>query len=99
MNIAQTRWTKEHGWGCQGLPRTLEGAQLVFAFGGTQAIANRELVAQVRQAFPRAHILGCSTAGEIHGVEVTDNALAVTAVALERTQIPPLRQRGLARSS
>jgi hypothetical protein len=41
----------------------------------------------VRKAYPQAHLLGCSTAGEICGTRVLDDSLVVTAVHFERTQV------------
>ncbi|NOT29706.1 MAG: hypothetical protein HOP15_04560 [Planctomycetes bacterium] len=87
MRIAQARWKKELGWEGQGLPRGFEAAQLAFVFGGSQTMGNRELLHEVRQAFPGAHVVGCSTAGEIHGIQVTDDSLSVTAVVLERSRV------------
>jgi hypothetical protein len=44
-------------------------------------------LATLQQAYPKALILGCSTAGEICGTQVTDEALVATAVDFEATQI------------
>jgi hypothetical protein len=45
------------------------------------------LVAAIRKYYPAAHIFGCSTAGEICGTEVFDDALVVTAIYFEHTQV------------
>ena len=37
--------------------------------------------------YPRAHLLGCSTAGEICGTQVTDDSLIATAVHFEHTRL------------
>ena len=36
---------------------------------------------------PDAQILGCSTAGEIHGTSVTDDSVSITAVNFEHTTL------------
>lgn len=41
----------------------------------------------LRSHFPRASILGCSTAGEIFGTTVGDDSLAVTAVRFRHTRV------------
>ena len=41
----------------------------------------------IRKLYPVAHILGCSTAGEICGAEVSDDSLVVTAIHFEHTQV------------
>jgi hypothetical protein len=44
-------------------------------------------MAELRSAYPAAHLLGCSTAGEICGTRVTDDSLVATAVRFERTSL------------
>src|SRR5205823_9858663 len=42
---------------------------------------------EVREAYPHAHIFGCSTSGEIYGTQVSDDSLAVTAIKFEHTKL------------
>jgi hypothetical protein len=58
---------------------------LVLAFGSTDILGEPALVEPIRRFYPAAHILGCSTAGEICGTQVSDASLVVTAVHLEHT--------------
>jgi hypothetical protein len=44
-------------------------------------------VEQIRKFYPAAHILGCSTAGEICGAQVSDDSLVATAIHFEHTQV------------
>jgi hypothetical protein len=70
------------------LPGSLgDRADLVFVFGGTAPIRERALFEQIRGAYPRAHLFGCSTAGEICGTQVSDDGVVVTAVDFEHTRI------------
>jgi hypothetical protein len=62
-------------------------AQLVLVFGGTTVLRDTRLVAEIRAFYPAANILGCSTAGEISGVQVSDDSLVVTAIHFEHTQV------------
>ena len=59
--------------------------QLVLAFGSVAALQDGALA--IRQAFPDAHIAGCSTAGEISREGVTDSSLVITSVAFEKCQV------------
>ena len=87
MQIEQTRWHADHGWKPHP-PGTLgQAPQLVLAFGSTSVLKRGELIDQLRSAYAEAHILGCSTAGEISGTRVTDDTLAVTAVRFEHTRL------------
>jgi hypothetical protein len=42
---------------------------------------------EIRERYPSAHMLGCSTAGEIAGTQVFDDSLVATAIAFESTRI------------
>jgi len=85
MRIEQRKW-KAQGW-IAGPPGALgESAQLVLIFGATH-ILRESLVEQVKATYPRAHVLGCSTAGEICGAQVSDDSLVATAVSFEHTRL------------
>jgi hypothetical protein len=62
-------------------------AQLVLVFGATAALRDLRAVESIRECYPAAHILGCSTAGEISGDEVSDDSLVSTAIHFEHTQL------------
>jgi hypothetical protein len=72
--------------GAWNIPASLTGAQLVLAFGSGGAF-DPALLQHVRSAYPRAHVLGGMTAGEISGACVHDGALITTAMELERAHI------------
>ena len=88
MKIEQMSWSAASDW-VQGIgpSRLKDSADLVLVFGGTAAIQDRERLAQVQEAYPRAFVFGCSTAGEIQGTTVRDDSIAVTAVEFERTEM------------
>jgi len=70
----------KQGWTGQ-LDRNLDSDKtLVLAFGPSTLVDQPEPLADVMRAFPRAHVLGCSTSGEIHGTEIHDDSV-ITAVA------------------
>jgi len=56
-------------------------------FGTPAILQDPAVLAEVRTAFPGAHPLGCSTAGEIAGTQVSDDSLVVNAIFFEHTQI------------
>ena len=55
-------------------------ADAVFVFGGNDALLCKSVWPTLRQAFPKAYILGCSTAGEILDTQIQDDSLAITSV-------------------
>jgi hypothetical protein len=64
-----------------------QSAQLVLVFGATTALQDTRSVAAIRQFYPAAHILGCSTAGEISGAQVSDDSMVATAIHFEHTEV------------
>lgn len=85
MKVLQSHWTPG-GWE-GGTPPHDDGAQLVLVFGGTQQIVEAAWLPDVRAAYPKAYLFGCTTAGEIAGTRVYDDSLVATAVRLEHSRV------------
>ncbi|MGC3973057.1 MAG: FIST N-terminal domain-containing protein [Nitrospira sp.] len=77
--------------GHSGIPAELAALDsensLLLLFGTSRLIDRPELSQQVMAACPRSHVMGCSTAGEIHGAEISDGSLVVAAVRFEKTRL------------
>jgi hypothetical protein len=87
MKIEQSCWTTDRGW-TPATPGALgESAQLALVFGATALLRDSQSIHAIQQAYPRAHVLGCSTAGEICGTRVFDDSLVTTAVHFEDTRL------------
>jgi hypothetical protein len=86
MKTTQLVWKPATGW-TPALPAVPSPAGLLLVFGARAALATPGLVAQIRAAFPAACLLGCSTAGEIHGTHVVDDTVVLTAVTFAHTQV------------
>jgi len=56
-------------------------------FGGAMVLARDGALAELHQLYPHAQMLGCSTAGEIHGTTVDDETLVATAVRFAHTRV------------
>jgi hypothetical protein len=87
MNIDQKKWVASVGWKTIRQGDSPASAQLVFLFGGNDAVSNKELFAQVRSWYPDSHIVSTSTAGEIAQTEVSDDALVLTAIQFDDTPL------------
>ncbi len=86
MNIFQSRWDAGSGWKVKsGAP--LPDSQLVLVFGATELLNRADLLGEIQGQNPGALMFGCSTAGEISGVEVTDNSLVATSVHFDHTKV------------
>ena len=87
MQIEQTRWMEKGGWTPVSPGGFGSAVQLVLVFAGTSLIQNPDKLAEVRAAYPRAKIMGCSTAGEICGTQVTDDSMVVTAIRFAHSTV------------
>lgn len=91
MRIEQCRWTAVKGWEPAPPGGLAEPPQLVLIFGSGDLLRGSEPCREARGAYPDAHWLGCSTAGDIFDTEVSDDSLVVTAIHFERTRIQARR--------
>ncbi len=92
MIVEQQQWTAQTGWAARGEVRALgESAQVAFLFGAAALIKQSEAFERCRQMYPKAHLLGCSTAGEIMGTNMRRDTVAITAVAFAKTRIEVAR--------
>jgi hypothetical protein len=87
MRIAQEHWTEEAGWNCISPDGIGDRAQIAFVFGDTNGLKRAAPLQDLHRLFPRARIVGCSTAGEIMAGRVFDNSLTATAVCFEGTPL------------
>ena len=87
MQIEQTRWSQFKGWTPAPPGKLGANAQLVLLFGSPTCLKQTRWQEDIMRAYPYAHRLGCSTAGEIYGTEVTDETLVATAIAFEDTYL------------
>ena len=60
---------------------------LLLLFGGSRVIDRPALIQEILDACPRSHVMGCSTAGEIHGSEISDDSLVVAAVRFDKSRL------------
>jgi len=93
MKIEQVQWTQATGWTPEAPGKLTTDANLVLVFGSTSCLKNEHHIAEIRKAYPTALISGCSTAGEIFDVTVSDNSLSVTAIHFERTRLQTTHAR------
>lgn len=87
MKIEQTIWTAANDFQ-PAIPGKLgENAQLILLFGSTEIIREQIQFSKLKSIYPNALLVGCSTAGEICGINVLDESLVVTAIAFEHSRV------------
>jgi hypothetical protein len=96
MNVIQHLWQPGSGWKF-AQPEPLQESSapertLVLWFAAPDAVAAGQPYADLRQRYPQAHIVGCTTGGEIIADDVLDGSAVATVVTFERSTIQVVRQ-------
>src|SRR6185295_9636502 len=72
-------------WSQPSFPAMDGERTLVLLFGAPGFLEQPQAIKELRRAYPKAHMLGCSSAGEIVGTTVRDNMLSVAVARFEKT--------------
>jgi hypothetical protein len=84
MRVQQLGWSNTTGW-CGDAADC--GAELVPYFGSRDVLACGTRYFELREMFPKAHILGCSTGGQIRNNDVTEDEIAAAALHFAATNL------------
>lgn len=87
MKIEQKEWTKSQGWTDKKNNQLSANAQLVLVFGCKNVLIESDRFEEMRQFYPNADIVSCSTAGEILDTKISEESISLTAVSFESTSI------------
>ncbi len=87
MQLEQQKWTAAEGWSPSPPGGLGDRAQLVLAFAASPVMRDPGVLGELSGAYPKAHLLVCSTAGEICDTRVSDDSVVATALAFERTRV------------
>jgi hypothetical protein len=87
MQLETFLWSMDAGWSA-AIPSHLDSeSTLVLAFGDPAIGADPAPIRELRTALPTSRLLGCSTAGQIHGDELSDRTLVVSIARFEGTKV------------
>ena len=64
-------------------PGLKEDVDIVFTFGDREVFKKADTYTKLRSLYPSAHIVGCTSSGNILGDRVSDSPVVATAVSLE----------------
>ena len=84
MRVTQLSWNENAGWRMAG---TTDNVDLVLYFGTRDALACGTRFGELRAKFGAAHILGCSTGGQIQNGDITDDEIAGVALSFDATKV------------
>lgn len=85
MQIAQIGWSAESGW--EPVPGFSAIADLVLVFADEVYFQTEACYTELSSLFPQAHIVGCSSSGNVLGVGISDGNIVATAVKLAHSSI------------
>ena len=85
MHSQQITWNLHAGW--NPAIEQPEKVALVFYFGTRDALACGTRYHELRKMFPKAHILGCSTGGQINNSDVSDEDVVAAAIRFDSTRL------------
>ena len=69
------------------MPALDSDTTLVTVFGASQYVDTPAPLEALMRAFPKSVVVGCSSAGEIHGSKVADGGLSVAVTRFERSTL------------
>lgn len=87
MKIEQLKWDTANDYDVFACNSGFSRADLVMVFGSRELLSNDEYVDSVRNKYPSAQVIGCTTSGEILGAQVFDNSFTTTAIEFDATRI------------
>ncbi len=87
MEIKTLQYRKGEGWSDRFTPEMDSDNTLILVFAAPDFINEPEPIKTLAENFPRAKIIGCSTAGEIFGQTIRDDSIAVSIVKFDKTTI------------
>lgn len=87
MELIHCMHSPAHGW-APALPVDLDGPDTwVLAFGGRALLDQPDVLQALAAAFPRAVVMGCSSAGEIADRQVVDGSVSVAVTRFKATRL------------
>jgi len=87
MKIEQSIFTSNKGWKKTSDCNLKQQAQLVFLFGNKDLLKQQQHIDFIKEAYPKAQIVGCSTSGEICQENIYNDNIITTAVYFEKTNV------------
>jgi hypothetical protein len=85
MKTEQLTWNAAVGW--QPGASTCSDAQLVLYFGTSDALATEPWYGELRGRYPNAHLVGCTSGGQIQQSGICETGIAAVAVRFAATRL------------
>lgn len=86
MKMTQVRWNSSSGWE-RADPDATRNAALVLVFADHPHFHDPVCYAELKNMFPAAHVVGCSSSGNVLGTAISDGDIIATAVSFEKGRV------------
>ena len=87
MRVEQQIWNAVDGWKPVGGTGKVAEPQIVMYFAAPGTTGQSECFTEMKRQYPSAHVIGCTTGGEIVADDVLDDTIVSTAIEFEKTQV------------
>src|SRR5882757_2010743 len=78
-------WNESRGWHSSAEVR--RDAQLVLYFGSSEAVGSEAWYGDLRARYPDAHLVGCTSGGQIQQAGISETGIAAVAVRFAATRL------------
>lgn len=79
----ETLLLKNDGWAVDGAIENSSDVDLVTLFGDTEEFVDSKYFDYLRNRYPNAYIMGCSSSGNVMGAEISESKLVATAISFD----------------
>ena len=87
MKLQTFTHSKKSGWSVSQFPALDSNQTLVLVFGAKCYRDASDAITDLAKAYPKSHVVGCSTSGEIFDTSLSDDTLSVAVAAFEGTTL------------
>jgi hypothetical protein len=75
------------GWSVASFPALDSDRTWVLVFGAPEFLSDVGPIAEIAEAYPKATVMGCSSAGEIYGGQIRDGSLSVVVMRFSEARV------------
>lgn len=87
MNLQTFQYLQGKGWSIETFPNVDSENTLILVFAAPEFIDHPEPIQELAKHYPKSKMIGCSSAGEILGSNITDKSISVAIAQFEKTPI------------
>lgn len=87
MKLVNLHYAKNKGWSVESFPELDSPNTLILVFAAPEYAQHLAPLQALKAAYPTSQLIGCSSAGEINDVIISDGSLSVAIIQFERSKV------------